>query len=144
MWLVMISPLKIHIQTQNFGTEIVVVVVVKQGISMAWSWLQICFIIENVTLRIHSGVVTLQVYFTSISVGTKAGVQVSKREFHTHIHLDYTIIEFLSCILKNKNKNRECVCCSLSLSLSLSIYIYIYIYSIEIIHNYLLHALYKS
>ena len=102
MWLVMISPLKIHIQTQNFGTEIVVVVVVKQGISMAWSWLQICFIIENVTLRIHSGVVTLQVYFTSISVGTKAGVQVSKREFHTRIHLDYVRVKFLSCIQKKK------------------------------------------
>ena len=27
-----------------------------------------------------------------------AVVQVSKREFHTHIHLDLTIIEFLFCI----------------------------------------------
>ena len=30
------------------------------------------------------------------------GVQVSKRELHTHIHLDYTIIEFLFCIKKKK------------------------------------------
>ena len=35
-----------------------------------------------------------------------AGVQVSKNEVHTHIHLDYTRIEFLSCKKKlNKKKN---------------------------------------
>ena len=27
--------------------------------------------------------------------GAKAGVQVSRREFHTHIHLNYVIVEFL-------------------------------------------------
>ena len=30
------------------------------------------------------------------------GIQVSKREFHTHIHLDWTKVEFLFCILKKK------------------------------------------
>ena len=29
--------------------------------------------------------------------GKKAGVQVSRRELHTHIHLDYVRVEFLSC-----------------------------------------------
>ena len=32
----------------------------------------------------------------------RTGVQVSKRELHTHIHLDYVRVEFLSCINKNK------------------------------------------
>ena len=27
-----------------------------------------------------------------------AGVQVFRRKFHTHIHLNYSKIEFLSCI----------------------------------------------
>ena len=34
----------------------------------------------------------------------RGGVQIFKREFHIHIHLDYARIEFLSCI-KIKNKN---------------------------------------
>ena len=36
-----------------------------------------------------------------------ARIQVSRREFHTHIHLDYTRIKFQSCIKKNKNKNKK-------------------------------------
>ena len=32
--------------------------------------------------------------------GARARVQVSKREFHTHIHLDYTKVEILFCIKK--------------------------------------------
>ena len=32
------------------------------------------------------------------------GIQVSKNEFYTHIHLDYVRVEFLSCI-KKKKKN---------------------------------------
>ena len=34
----------------------------------------------------------------------KVGVQVSNREFHIHIHLDYARIKILSCIKKIKNK----------------------------------------
>ena len=34
----------------------------------------------------------------------KAGVQVSNKEFHIHIHLDYARIKILSCIKKIKNK----------------------------------------
>ena len=34
--------------------------------------------------------------------GIRAGVQVSKREFHTHIHLDYVRVKFLYCIIKKK------------------------------------------
>ena len=30
----------------------------------------------------------------------RVGVQVSKREFHTRIHLDYVRVKFLSCIKK--------------------------------------------
>ena len=30
--------------------------------------------------------------------GVRAEVQVCRRELHTHIHLDYARIEFLSCI----------------------------------------------
>ena len=29
--------------------------------------------------------------------GAKAGIQVSRREFYTHIHLDYVRVEILSC-----------------------------------------------
>ena len=47
-------------------------------------------------------------YSTSISVcgvwGVRVGVQVSKKEFHIHIHLDYDRVEFLSCIKKEKKK----------------------------------------
>ena len=41
-------------------------------------------------------------HFTSINAGRvwriRVGVQVSKRKFYTHIHLDYTRVEFLSFI----------------------------------------------
>ena len=57
---------------------------------------------------------------TSISVcevwEPKAGVQVSRREFHTYIYLNYPRIEFLSCIKNNNNK------------VVIHIYIYIYIF----------------
>ena len=36
-------------------------------------------------------------------MGERAGVQISKRKLHTHIHLDLVKVEFLSCI-KNKVK----------------------------------------
>ena len=39
--------------------------------------------------------------------GVSAGIQVFRRELHTHIHLNYTKVEFLSCIKKNKNKNKN-------------------------------------
>ena len=32
--------------------------------------------------------------------GAKVDIQVSKREFHIHIHLDYVRVEFLSYIKK--------------------------------------------
>ena len=32
----------------------------------------------------------------------RVGVQVSRKEFHTHIHLDYDKVDFLSCIKKKK------------------------------------------
>ena len=32
----------------------------------------------------------------------KAGVQISRKELHTHIHLDYDRVEFLSYIKKQK------------------------------------------
>ena len=35
--------------------------------------------------------------------GAKAGVQVSRRKFHTHIHLDYAKVEFLSKKKKEGN-----------------------------------------
>ena len=31
-------------------------------------------------------------------VGVRAEVQVSRRELHTHIHIDYVRVEFISCI----------------------------------------------
>ena len=34
-------------------------------------------------------------------------VQISKRELHTHIHLDYVIVEILSCKKKKKKKELE-------------------------------------
>ena len=47
---------------------------------------------------------------TSISVvgvwGTRAGVQVSRGELHTHIHLDYARVEILFC--KKKKKKKRC------------------------------------
>ena len=36
-----------------------------------------------------------------------AKIQVSRREFHTHIHLDYTRIKFQSCIKKIKIKIKK-------------------------------------
>ena len=41
----------------------------------------------------------------------RAEVQVSSREFHTHIHLDYARVEFLSC--KKKKKKYLTWCASL-------------------------------
>ena len=32
--------------------------------------------------------------------GTKAGVQLLRKEFHAYIHLDYIKVEFLFCIKK--------------------------------------------
>ena len=40
--------------------------------------------------------------------GVRTEVQVSRREFHTHIHLDYVRVEFLSCIKKKKKKHQNC------------------------------------
>ena len=37
----------------------------------------------------------------------KVGIQVSRREFYTHIHLDYVRVEILSC-KKRKKKKRQC------------------------------------
>ena len=34
----------------------------------------------------------------------KDGIQISRNELHTHIHLDYVRVEFLFCIKKNYNK----------------------------------------
>ena len=39
--------------------------------------------------------------------GARNGVQVSRSEFHTHIHLNYAIVEFLSCINNNNNNNNN-------------------------------------
>ena len=39
--------------------------------------------------------------------GAKAGLQVSWREFHIHIHLDYDRVEFLSCIIFFLKKNHD-------------------------------------
>jgi len=36
--------------------------------------------------------------------GARVKIQVFKREFHTYIHLNYSRIEFLSCIEKNKKR----------------------------------------
>ena len=47
-------------------------------------------------------------YSTSLDAcgvwGARAGVQVSKRELHTHIYLDQARVEILSCIKKNIKK----------------------------------------
>ena len=40
-------------------------------------------------------------------LGVRVGVQVSKKELYTHIHLDYAKIEILPCIKKIKKKNEE-------------------------------------
>ena len=47
-------------------------------------------------------------HFTSIKCcrmwgGVRAEAQVSRREFRTHIHLDYVRVEIISCIKKNNN-----------------------------------------
>ena len=39
--------------------------------------------------------------------GARAGVQVFRRKFHIFIHLDYTKVEFLSCILKKEKKKKR-------------------------------------
>ena len=36
-----------------------------------------------------------------------AEIQVFREEFHTHIHLDYISVEFLSCIQKKKKKKKK-------------------------------------
>ena len=40
-------------------------------------------------------------------LGVRVGVKVSKKELHTHIHLDYAKIEILSCKKKKKKKSNE-------------------------------------
>ena len=46
--------------------------------------------------------------FTSISAcgvwEVRTGIQVFRKDFHTHIRLDYIRVEFLSCINKKKNQ----------------------------------------
>ena len=42
-------------------------------------------------------------------MGIRVGVQVSKRGLYTHIHLDYTRVEFLSYIIKKKYVNCEVI-----------------------------------
>ena len=37
----------------------------------------------------------------------RVGVQVSGREFHTHIHLDHFRVEILSCIHQPKKKEKK-------------------------------------
>ena len=46
--------------------------------------------------------VTLQVLSAYGVWGVRVGVQVSRRELHTYIHLDYVRVEFLYCIKKKK------------------------------------------
>ena len=36
--------------------------------------------------------------------GVRVGIQVFRRKFHTHRHLDYIRVEFLSCIKRKKLK----------------------------------------
>ena len=48
--------------------------------------------------------VTLQVKVL-VGVGEKAEIQISRRELHTYIHLDYAIAEIPYCIQKKKKKN---------------------------------------
>ena len=37
----------------------------------------------------------------------RAGVQVFRKKLHIFIHLDYTKVEFLSCILKKEKKKKR-------------------------------------
>ena len=37
----------------------------------------------------------------------RVGVQVSRSEFHTHIHLNYAKVQFLYCIKKIKKKKKR-------------------------------------
>ena len=75
--------------------------------------------------------------------GVRTRVQVSKREFHTHVHLNYTRVEILSYIKKKNSWLRYSLLRNLSLKalqsmpnkvfififiFILYIYIYIYIY----------------
>ena len=61
------------------------------------------FNIKISSSHIFGAMVILQVYvLVGCGGGAKAGVQVSRREFHIHIHLDYDRAEFLSCIKKKK------------------------------------------
>ena len=62
----------------------------------------------------RGAVITLQTWrgdhSTSISAykvwGARTEIQISKRELHTHIHLDYVRIEILSCKKKKKKKKK--------------------------------------
>lgn len=38
--------------------------------------------------------------------GARAEVQVSKKELHMHIHLNYTMVKFLSYIWKKNDDNK--------------------------------------
>ena len=40
--------------------------------------------------------------------GTRAEIQVSKRKFYTHIHLDYVIVEILSKKTPYKRGSNNC------------------------------------
>ena len=80
---------------------------------------------------------------TSISTcrvwGVRAGVQVSRRKFHTHIHLDQTRVEILSCIKKrklNKENFKECTTWhNLILSNMRSLLLYIYQHYARAMHG---------
>ena len=50
-------------------------------------------------------------HFISINIckmwGARTRVQVFKKDFHIHIYLDYSKVEFLSCKKKRKQKERS-------------------------------------
>ena len=52
-------------------------------------------------------------HFTNINAcrvwEARARIQVSKKEFHTYIHLDYVRIKILSCIKNNNNNTHICL-----------------------------------
>ena len=59
--------------------------------------------------------------------GTKAGVQLLRKEFHTYINLDYIKVEFLFCLKKSTKTEKVTIQTYMHTS-NLFIYIYIYIY----------------
>ena len=65
----------------------------------------------------------------------KVGVQVSRREFHTYIHLDYARIEILSCIKKKKKKKKKKIKERNPLSILVSIIILEYLMPIFSVTN---------